>query len=58
MENKPGIDERLRRAAEQMWLQYFNNCLLKQSLITPDQHRQMKSRILARRPSREHTSVS
>ena len=58
MENKPGIDERLRRAAEQMWLQYFNNCLLKQSLITPDQHRQMKSRILARRPSREHTTFS
>lgn len=52
MENKPGLDEQLRRAAEQMWLQYFNNCLLKQSLITPDQHRQMNSRILARNRSK------
>lgn len=45
------INEAKRRAAvEKMWLNYFNNGLLEQKLITPEQHRKMKLQIATRKP--------
>ena len=44
-------NEALRRnAVEKMWLNYFNNELLAQGLITESMHRKMKLEISTRRP--------
>ena len=52
MESKPSLNEQLRRAAvEKMWLNYFNNGLLEQGIITPEQHRKMKVQIATRIPN-------
>ena len=51
MDRKLSLNEQLRRAAlEKMWLNYFNNGLLEQGLITPEQHRKMKVQIATRKP--------
>ena len=43
--------EAKRRAAiERMWLNHFNNGLLEQGLISPEQHRKMKLQIATRKP--------
>jgi len=44
-------EARRRAAVEKMWLNYFNNNLLEQGLITPDQHRKMKVYISTRKSS-------
>lgn len=50
MDEKPSLNEQLRRAAvEKMWLNYFNNGLLDQGLITPEQHRKMAAQIATRK---------
>ena len=50
MDGKESLNEQLRRAAiERMWLNFFNNGLLEQGLITPEQHRKMKVQIAARK---------
>lgn len=50
MDDKPSLNEQLRRAAvEKMWLNYFNNGLLNQGLITPEQHRKMAAQIATRK---------
>lgn len=52
MESKLSLNEQLRRAAvEKMWLNYFNNGLLEQGIITPEQHRKMKLQIATRKPN-------
>lgn len=46
MDSKLSLNEQLRRAAvEKMWLNFFNNGLLEQGIITPEQHRKMKVQI-------------
>lgn len=52
MDSKPTLNEQLRRAVvEKMYLNYFNNSLLAQGLITPEQHRKMKIQIATRNPN-------
>lgn len=46
------INEARRRCVvEKMWLNYFNNSLLEQGLITELEHRKMKIQINSRKPS-------
>lgn len=56
MESKLSLNEQLRQAAvERMWLNYYNNTLLQQGLISADMHRKMKIQIATRKsvsPSR------
>lgn len=50
MEGKESLNEQMRRAAvEKMYLNYFNNSLLEQGVITPEQHRKMKLQIATRK---------
>ena len=50
MDTKPSLNEQLRRATvEKMWLNYFNNGLLEQGLITPEEHRKMAVQIATRK---------
>lgn len=50
MDSKLSLNEQLRQAAvEKMWLNYFNNGLLEQGIITPEQHRKMKLQIATRK---------
>ncbi len=52
MESKPSLDEQLRRAVvEKMWLNFFNDGLLAQGMITQEQHRKMKLQIATRKPN-------
>lgn len=45
-------NEALRRnVVEKMWLNYFNNELLAQGLITESMHRKMKLQISTRKPT-------
>lgn len=55
MDNKESLNEQMRRAVvEKMYLNYFNNSLLEQGIITPEQHRKMKLYISTRKsPSLE-----
>ena len=51
MDSKESLNEQLRRATvENMYLNHFNNVLLKQGIITPLQHQQMQAQIAARKP--------
>ena len=44
--------EAKRRAViERMWLNYFNDGLLAQGMITQEQHRKMKLQIATRKPN-------
>ena len=44
-------NEALRRnVVEKMWLNYYNNALLAQGLITESMHRKMKVQISTRKP--------
>lgn len=48
------LEEQMRQAAvEKLWLNYFNNTLLEQGMITPAEHRQMQLQIRTRKPSQE-----
>jgi hypothetical protein len=50
MDSKHPLNEQLRRAVvEKMYLNYFNDSLLQQGLITPEQHRKMKVQIATRK---------
>lgn len=52
MDNKESLNEQMRRAiVEKMYLNYFNNSLLEQGIITPEQHRKMKVYISTRKSS-------
>ena len=52
MESKPSLNEQLRKAAvERMWLNYYNNALLEQGLISAEMHRKMKVQIATRKPA-------
>ena len=42
MDNKESLNEQMRRAVvEKMYLNYFNNELLEQGMITPEEHQKM-----------------
>ena len=43
-------EARRRNVVEKMWLNYFNNELLAQGLITESMHRKMKLEISMRKP--------
>ena len=43
-------EARRRNVVEKMWLNYYNNELLAQGLITESMHRKMKLEISTRRP--------
>lgn len=50
MNQKPSLQAQTRRAAvEKMWLQYFNNQLLAQGVISPEEHRRMQARLVTRK---------
>lgn len=52
MESKLSLNEQLRKATvERMWLNYYNNTLLEQGLISADMHRKMKVQIATRKPA-------
>lgn len=51
MNSKESLNEQMRKAAvEKMYLNYFNNSLLEQGIITPEQHRKMQVQIASRKP--------
>ena len=51
MDVKESLQEQMRRAVvEKAYLNYFNNSLLEQGLITPEEHRKMKLQIATRKP--------
>lgn len=51
MDNKESLNEQMRRAVvEKMYLNYFNNSLLEQGIITPEEHRKMQIQIAVRKP--------
>lgn len=51
MDNKESLNEQMRRAVvEKMYLNYFNNELLEQGMITPEEHQKMQAQIAARKP--------
>lgn len=46
MERKPSLDSQILRSdMKRMWLYYFNNTLLGEGLLTPDEYRKMQIRI-------------
>ena len=50
-QSQTALNEVRRRAVvEKMWLNYFNNGLLEQGLITPAQHQKMELQIKTRKP--------
>ena len=53
MNDQSGItnEQARRNVVEQMWLNYFNNTLLEQGIITAEQHRKMCVRIATRKPA-------
>ena len=44
-------EQKRRNVVEKMWLNYFNDGLLKQGMITEAEHRKMKLYITTRKPS-------
>ena len=41
-------DGRERKAAEEIWLMYFNNCLFENGVITEEEYNRMAVRIVGR----------
>lgn len=55
MEGKSSLNQQILRAdTERLWLNYFNNTLLKDGLITPEEHRKMQLRIVQRKWGKGH----
>ena len=53
MERKPPLSQQIQSAdMERLYLNYFNNYLLKEGLLTPDEHRKMQIRIVQRKRGR------
>lgn len=51
-EKKTVVSEQQRRClVEKMWLNFYNDHLLKEGIITEAQHRKMQAMILSRKPS-------
>lgn len=50
MKRKPPLRQQIQSAdMERLYLNYFNNYLLKEGLLTPDEHREMQIRIVQRK---------
>ena len=50
MNERPSLQEQMRKAAvEKMWLQYFNNHLLSQGVITPEEHHKIQVKLVTRK---------
>ena len=43
------LDEKIRRAKEQLWLNYYNEALYKEGLLTHDEYRIMQKLIVRRK---------
>ena len=43
------LDEKIRRAKEQLWLNYYNEALYKEGLLTLDEYRKMQKLIVRRK---------
>lgn len=53
MEQKPNLSQQILQAdTERLWLNYFNNRLLKEGLLTLEEYRKMQVRILQRKRNR------
>lgn len=51
-EKKTVVSEQQRRClVERMWLNFYNDHLLKEGIITETQHRKMQTMILNKKPS-------
>lgn len=49
MERKQTLNQQILQAdMERLWLNYFNNHLLKEGLLTPEEHRKLQIRIVQR----------
>lgn len=49
MERKQTLNQQILQAdMERLWLNYFNNHLLKEGLLTPEEHRKLQMRIVQR----------
>lgn len=49
MERKQPLNQQIQNAdMERLYLKYFNNLLLKEGLLTPEEHRKMQMRIVQR----------
>lgn len=49
MERKQTLNQQISNAdMERLYLNYFNNRLLKEGLLTPEEHRKMQMRIVQR----------
>ena len=42
------LDEKLRRTKEQLWLNYYNEALYKEGLLSQDEYRKMQKLIIRR----------
>ena len=42
-------DEKIRRVKEQLWLNYYNEALYKEGLLTQDEYRKMQKLIVRRK---------
>lgn len=53
MERKQSLNQQIGNAdMERLYLNYFNNRLLKEGLLTPEEHRKMQMRIVQRKRDR------
>ena len=43
------LDEKMRRAKEQLWLNYYTQALYKEGLLTQDEYRKMQKLIVRRK---------
>ncbi len=43
------LDEKIRRAKEQLWLNYYNEALYKEGLLTQEEYRKMQKLIVRRK---------
>ena len=51
MAEKREVEKKQREMAEQIWLNYFNESLYKQGVITEAERNRLKNMISCRRPS-------
>ena len=43
------LDEKIRRAKEQLWLNYYNEALYKEGLLTQEEYRKLQKLIVQRK---------
>ena len=48
VKGKSVLDEKIRRTKEQLWLNYYNEALYKEGLLSQDEYRKMQKLIVRR----------